>query len=75
MRQVGGSLGIAILGAIVASYITAEPTDPRAQAQFVEGFQAACYVAAGIAFVGVIVAVVTVRKVVHAEAPAILEAA
>ena len=75
MRQVGGSLGIAILGAIVASYITLEPTNPRAQAQFIEGFQAACYVAAAIAFVGVIVAVVTVRKTEHAEAPAMLEAA
>jgi Na+/melibiose symporter-like transporter len=75
MRQVGGSLGIAILGAIVASYITFEPTNPRAQAQFIEGFQAACFVAAAIAFVGVIVAVVTVRKTEHAEAPAILEAA
>ena len=75
MRQVGGSLGIAILGAIIASYITLEPTNPRAQAQFIEGFQAACYVAAAIAFVGVIVAVVTVRKTEHAEAPAILEAA
>ena len=69
MRQVGGSLGIAILGAIIASYITAEPADPRAQAQFIEGFQAACYVAAAIAFVGVIVAVVTVRKVEHADEP------
>ena len=28
MRQVGGSLGIAILGAIIASYITLEPTNP-----------------------------------------------
>jgi Na+/melibiose symporter-like transporter len=75
MRQVGGSLGIAILGAIIASHITVGPTDPRAQAQFIEGFQAACYVAAAIAFVGVIVAVLTIRKVVHAEAPAFLEAA
>ena len=76
MRQVGGSLGIAILGAIVASYITAEPTDPSAQAQFIEGFQAACYVAAAIAFVGVIVAVATIRKVEHADEPyAIPEAA
>jgi EmrB/QacA subfamily drug resistance transporter len=76
MRQVGGSLGIAILGAIIASYITAGPTDPRAQAQFIEGFQAACYVAAAIAFVGVIVAVVTIRKVEHADEPlAIPEAA
>ncbi len=66
MRQVGGSLGIAILGAIVASHITAAPTDPRAQAQFLDGFHAALYVAAAIAFVGAIVAVVTVRKMVHA---------
>jgi hypothetical protein len=69
MRQVGGSLGIAILGAIIASYITAEPADPRAQAQFIEGFQAACYVAAVIAFFGVIVAVATIRKVEHADEP------
>lgn len=75
MRQVGGSLGIAILGAIVASYITVAPTDPRAQAQFLDGFHAALYVAAVIAFVGVIVAVVTVRKVSHAEAPAVPEVA
>ena len=75
MRQVGGSLGIAILGAIVASYITAGPTDPRAQAQFLDGFHAALYVAAGIALVGAIVAVVTVRKIAHADAHAIPEAA
>jgi MFS family permease len=75
MRQVGGSLGIAILGAIIASYITVPPTDPRAQAQFLDGFHAALYVAAAIAFVGVIVAVVTVRKVAHAEVHAVPEAA
>ena len=75
MRQVGGSLGIAILGAIVASYVTVPPSDPRAQAQFLDGFHAALYVAAVIAFVGVIVAVVTVRKVAHAEGPAVPEAA
>jgi len=75
MRQVGGSLGIAILGAIVASYITAGPSDPRAQAQFLDGFHAALYVAAGIALVGTIVAVVTVRKIAHADAQAIPDAA
>ncbi len=75
MRQVGGSLGIAILGAIVASYITVEPPDPRTQAQFLDGFHAALYVAAGVALVGAIVAVVTVRKVAPAEAHAIPEAA
>ncbi|MBA2568540.1 MAG: DHA2 family efflux MFS transporter permease subunit [Actinobacteria bacterium] len=75
MRQVGGSLGIAILGAIIASYITVEPPDPRAQAQFLGGFHTALYVAAAIALVGALVAVLTVRKTVHADAPAILEAA
>jgi EmrB/QacA subfamily drug resistance transporter len=75
MRQVGGSLGIAILGAIIASYITASPLDPRAQQQFLDGFHAALYVAAAIAFVGAMVAVVTIRQIVHAEAPAIPEAA
>ncbi len=75
MRQVGGSLGIAILGAIIASYITVEPPDPRAQAQFLDGFHTALYVAAAIALVGALVAVLTVRKTVHADAPAILEAA
>ena len=54
--------------------ITVEPTNPGAQAQFVEGFQTRCYVAAAIAFVGAVVAVVTVRKTEHAEAPAVLEA-
>jgi EmrB/QacA subfamily drug resistance transporter len=75
MRQVGGSLGIAILGAIVASYLTAPPTDPRAQGQFIEGFHAALYVAAAIAFVGAVVAFVTVRKIAHAEPHVVLDAA
>jgi EmrB/QacA subfamily drug resistance transporter len=75
MRQVGGSLGIAVLGAIVASYITAERPSPELQAQFLEGFRAALYVAAAIAFVGAVVAVVTVRKVEHPEAHAVPEAA
>src|SRR5204862_1029137 len=50
MRQVGGSLGIALMGAIVASSVHVAPTDRRAGAQFVEGFQHALEVAAAIAF-------------------------
>jgi EmrB/QacA subfamily drug resistance transporter len=75
MRQVGGSLGIAVLGAIIASYISVEPPDPRAQEQFVEGFHAALYVAAAIAFAGALVAVATVRKVTQPEPQALPEAA
>jgi MFS family permease len=76
MRQVGGSLGIAVMGAIVAAYVTAPRTSPEAIPQFIDGFQHAVLVAAGIAFAGAIVAVATVRKYRHAEeAEALLEAA
>jgi MFS family permease len=75
MRQVGGSLGIAVLGAIVASYVTVEATDPRLQTQFLDGFHAALYVASAIAFAGALVAIATVRKVAHPEASALAEAA
>jgi EmrB/QacA subfamily drug resistance transporter len=68
MRQVGGSLGIAVMGAIVASYLNVPRTDPRAPGQFVEGFQHALVVAAAIAFTAAVVAVLTVRKVHHPEA-------
>jgi EmrB/QacA subfamily drug resistance transporter len=61
MRQVGGSLGIAILGAIVAASLSVPATDPRAADQFVRGFQHALLAAAGIAFAGAIVAIATVR--------------
>jgi EmrB/QacA subfamily drug resistance transporter len=76
MRQVGGSLGIAVMGAIVAAYVTAPRTSPEAIPQFIDGFQHAVLVAAGIAFAGAIVAAATVRKYRHAEeAEALLEAA
>jgi MFS transporter, DHA2 family, multidrug resistance protein len=67
MRQVGGSLGIAILGAVVAASLKVPVTDPRAADQFVRGFQHALLVAAGIAFAGAIVAIATVRHVRHTE--------
>jgi EmrB/QacA subfamily drug resistance transporter len=69
MRQVGGSLGIALMGAIVASYVHSPATDPRALGEFVQGFQRALLVAAGIAFTAAVVAVTTLRKPQHAEEP------
>jgi len=75
MRQVGGSLGIAIMGAIVASSLKTEPTNPGAAAQFVTGFQHALLVAAAIALAGAIIAVTTVRKVRHIDPAALPEAA
>jgi EmrB/QacA subfamily drug resistance transporter len=56
-RQVGGSVGIALMGAIVAASVG----DQRSPEAFVHGFQNALQVAAGIAFFGAVVATVLVR--------------
>jgi EmrB/QacA subfamily drug resistance transporter len=69
-RQVGGSLGIALIGAIVASYIHAAPGSPLGRQQFVDGLHAALLVSAAITFLGAIVAVALVRtspQVEHAH--------
>jgi sugar phosphate permease len=60
-RQVGGSLGIAIMGAIVASYLHHPAHSPAAAQDYVNGLHAGFAVAAALTFVGAIVAVVTVR--------------
>jgi EmrB/QacA subfamily drug resistance transporter len=70
MRQVGGSLGIALMGAIVAESVSVLPTSPEYQDQFVEGYHNALHVAAAIAILGAVVAVATVRKIRHLEADA-----
>jgi sugar phosphate permease len=56
-RQVGGTMGIAVMGAIMAAKAGGERT-PEA---FMEGFESALLVAAGIAVVGAIVAFTLVR--------------
>jgi MFS family permease len=76
MRQVGGSLGIAIMGAVVAHYATAGPgTAARDPEAFVRGFHHALELAAVFAFAGAVVAVATVRKVHHPEHAPATEAA
>jgi hypothetical protein len=75
MRQIGGSLGIAVMGAIVASYIRVPLGSPGAPADFVQGFQRALEVASGIAFAASILAVTTVRRYRHAEERPLAEAA
>jgi EmrB/QacA subfamily drug resistance transporter len=67
-RQVGGTLGIAIMGAVVASQISVTPKSSEYLGQFVNGYHLGLYVAAGIAFTGAVVAVAMVRKVRHPEA-------
>jgi EmrB/QacA subfamily drug resistance transporter len=68
MRQVGGSLGIAVMGAIVASGISSSvAAGDTPEAAFLHGFHDALRVSALLAFAGAIVATVAIRKTVHHE--------
>ncbi|MBD0329538.1 MAG: MFS transporter [Thermoleophilia bacterium] len=62
-RQVGGSLGIALMGAIMAHQAGGRTTVDA----FMDGFSPALLVAAGIALTGAVVAAVLVRP--HERAP------
>jgi EmrB/QacA subfamily drug resistance transporter len=66
-RQVGGSLGIAIMGALVATAVSVTPFSPLYREQFVTGYHRALEVGAAILLFGAVLGVVTIRKVVHAE--------
>jgi EmrB/QacA subfamily drug resistance transporter len=75
MRQVGGSLGIAIMGAVVAHYVggvRGAGGDPQ---QFIPGFHRALELAAVFAFTGAVVAVATIRKIELRENVPVAEAA
>ena len=60
-RQVGGALGIALMGAIVSSFIHHPARTPAGAQDYVNGLHAALAVAAIISFAAAVVAVVTVR--------------
>ena len=70
MRQVGGSLGIAVMGALVATTVSVKPFDPRYAQEFVPGYHRALEVGAAILLVGAAVAVATIRSQPHREARA-----
>jgi EmrB/QacA subfamily drug resistance transporter len=67
-RQVGGALGIAIMGAIVAAHIHVSPGTPGFPDQFMDGFSTALRVAAVIAMTGAIAAAALIRRYRHVEA-------
>jgi EmrB/QacA subfamily drug resistance transporter len=62
MRQVGGSLGIAVMGSLVASEVSVSQLDPRYPAQFVDGYHRALQFGAAILLAGAVIAVLTVGK-------------
>jgi EmrB/QacA subfamily drug resistance transporter len=65
MRQIGGSLGIAVMGAVVASQVETQVPGPEFAEQFTRGYHDALYLAAAITFGAAIVAITLVRKVAH----------
>jgi hypothetical protein len=67
-RQVGGSLGIAIMGALVATAVSVTPFSPAYPGQFVTGYHRALEVGAAILLFGAVLGVVTIRKVEHEPA-------
>ena len=73
-RQVGGALGIAVMGAIVASYVDLSGGRPD-PASFIDGFQTALRVSVGFALLGAVVAWATIRKHRHMDAGELAEAA
>jgi MFS family permease len=74
MRQVGGSLGIAIMGTVVATHLTVGAASPAYDAQFVAGYHRALQVGAAILFAGAVVAAVTIGRARRPQ-PAAVEAA
>jgi len=73
-RQMGGSLGIALMGAIVASYVSASPRSPEGAQQFVNGLHAALLVSACITFAAAGVAIALVRTTPQTERAHLAEA-
>jgi EmrB/QacA subfamily drug resistance transporter len=73
MRQVGGSLGIAIMGTLLASQITVGQGDPLYPSQFVDGYHRALYVGAALLLAGAVVATITVGRGQRAEPRALAE--
>ena len=67
MRQVGGSVGVALMGAIVANQAAGKPGIEG----FMAGFERALFVASLIAFAGSIVAFALVRQETVHETPTV----
>jgi EmrB/QacA subfamily drug resistance transporter len=65
MRQVGGSLGIAVMGAVVATQVHTTVPGPQFAEEFTNGYHDALYVGAGITLSAAVIAVSLVRKVAH----------
>jgi hypothetical protein len=62
VRQIGGTLGVAVMGAIVAAAVSVSGRDPRFPAQYLNGFHHALRTGAVIALAGAALAAILVRR-------------
>jgi hypothetical protein len=70
-QQIGGALGIAVLSSVAVAHTTAASKAGDAVPQaLTSGFQAAFWVGAGVAAVGVLASLLLIRKDELAVAPA-----
>jgi EmrB/QacA subfamily drug resistance transporter len=67
MRQVGGSLGIAVMGTLVATSVSVGQASPAYAAQFVDGYHRALFAGAAILLAGAVVSVLTIRPLRRPE--------
>jgi DHA2 family multidrug resistance protein-like MFS transporter len=75
-RQVGGALGIAVMGAILTSRETSSIASGHSvDVAFVDGFSSALHVAAIVAFVGAVTAAILIRRSHPPEPTAVVEGA
>jgi hypothetical protein len=73
MRQVGGSLGIGVMGAIVASVSADALANGASRPEaFVEGFHDAVRVGALILIIGAAIATAAIRKQEHGQEQAVM---
>jgi EmrB/QacA subfamily drug resistance transporter len=61
MRQVGGSLGIAVMGTVIATSVSVGLRSPGYPSQFVDGYHRALLVGAALLLAGAVLSVLTVR--------------
>src|SRR5262249_28673800 len=72
-RQVGGSLGIAIMGTLVATQVSVSTAGPRSAVQFVEGSRVALYAGAAMLLAGALVAALALRTPRRAKPHAVVD--
>ena len=73
MRQVGGALGIAVMGTVVAAQVTVAPGAPGYASEFVDGYHRALLVGAAMLVAGAVIAVLTIGRTRRSDAEAAFE--